>query len=487
MDSNIPHSQVLQDIRQKRRHYQIDDFVFEFLILWDFIHQQAPSLSLTDIKSFLESILHTFTLPFYQKFKSLSIIEKYEGWFEEYSSIIINTPKSGNILFPLRLVTYEVVSYQDNLLHFFLKKIQTGEIICTPDNLFFFLFPKLINNAIPLSEIDLIILKSYQPLTDNTSDFFKGPVHIVFLDSLHLPKKTIIKHRKKIKFFQIPIELIFLDMAQLGYETFLLSHFNPIPDYLKPYIKISVNLTISQFSLFHVPVTKPKIFNQINTDLEPIFFHKMEKRIQNWNLSGLGAGKDGWKLPPSFLYSDPLLQITTPSPTMDVSLIHDNNSFRRLTPADIKIFDFVTSKGTFGKKKYLSKAVNVSIPEINRRMEEYRDNNLIFRIIQFFNIGLDLTVSFFISCPTTYDIFWIPHFLSFPKVEIFFSIDKKTSVFFGHFKLPSKWIKDFISKVATLEKNFNDLKIYFTLKMPDIPKWSISLADTYDLETDKNY
>ena len=78
MSSNIPQSQVLQDIRQKRKHYQIDDFVLEFLILWDFIHQQAPNLSLTDIKPFLESILDTITLPFYQKFKSLSIIEKYD-------------------------------------------------------------------------------------------------------------------------------------------------------------------------------------------------------------------------------------------------------------------------------------------------------------------------------------------------------------------------------------------------------------------------
>ncbi|UCE14755.1 MAG: hypothetical protein JSV04_06135 [Candidatus Heimdallarchaeota archaeon] len=382
-------------------------------------------------------------------------------------------------MFPLRLIIYEVVNHEEGLFDFFLKQILTKSMKGTAENLFGMLFPKLINVAIPLSEVDILYLKSLQVLQNSSSDIFRGANIKDFSTHLDKSTRTVLRRIKLIEFFQIDIPMHFLDMAKLGYETFLLSHFQPVPDNLTPYCYNSVDLSISQFSLFQVPVSKPNVFMQIQNDLEPIIFQQMDTRIQNWNLSGLGVGKDGWKIPPSFLYSDPSLQIITASPAMEVSLRPDLETFRKLTPADIKILEFITTTGALRTRKDLSQAVKVSSPQISHRLDEYLEERLIFKIHQFFNIGLDLTISFCITCPDSYNIAWIPHFLSFPKVDIFFSKDEQGNMFFGHVKLPPKWIKDFILKVRMLKQEFKALKFYYTAEPPTIGKWSTSLSDTY--------
>ena len=466
-------------IRQKQDSYQIDDIVLDFLDIWETIHHQAPNLSLSDMKDFSESILQSITIPFYHKFMELSCIEKYDSWLKSYSSIVINWPGMGRILFPLRLITYEIVNHEDGLFDFYLQKILTKEISGTADNLFNLLFPKLVNVAIPLTEIDLLILKAFQLLQADSSDIFKGANIEHYSSHLDVSSRTIVRRMKNINFLQIPIAMHFLDMAQLGYETFLLSHFQPIPDDLKPYVLNSVDLVISQFSLFQVHVTKTNAFLEIQNRIETIKLHQMDTQVQNWNLSGLSPGKDGWKIPPPFLYCEPSLQIASSSAAMDVSLRPDFDTFRPLNPADIKILEFITTTGSLKNKKELSQTVKVSLPETSRRIDDYHKHNLIHKVFQFFNIGLDLTISFFISCPTAHNISWIPHFLAFPKVDVFSCVDEQISLFFGHVKLPPKWFKDFNRRVQEFKKKFNDLKFYYTANLPDIPKWSLTLSDTY--------
>ncbi|MHA2244170.1 MAG: hypothetical protein ACXADY_04320 [Candidatus Hodarchaeales archaeon] len=466
-------------IRQKQDSYQINDIVLDFLDIWEIIHHQAPNLSLSAIKNFSESILQQITIPFYQKFKELSCIEKYDSWLKKFSSIVINWPGMGRILFPLRLITYEIINHEDGLFNFYLQKILTKEISGTADNLFNLLFPKLVNVAIPLTENDLIILKSLQLLQADSSDIFKGANVNAYSSHLDVSSRTIVRRMKNIHFLQIPIAMHFLDMAQLGYETFLLSHFQPIPDNLKPYALNSVDLVISQFSLFQVPVTKTNVYLEIQDKLEPMIFQQIDTRIQNLNLNGLSTGKDGWKIPPPFLYCDPSLQIVSSSAAMDISLKPDFDTFRPLNSADIKILEFITTTGSLKNRKQLSQAIKVSLPETSRRIDEYHKHNLIHKVFQFFNIGLDLSISFFISCPIDHNISWIPHFLAFPKVDVFSCVNEQNFLFFGHVKLPPKWFKDFNRRVQVFKKEFNDLKFYYTANFPDIPKWSLTLSDTY--------
>jgi DNA-binding Lrp family transcriptional regulator len=471
--------EILLKIRQKQDSFQIDDFTLEFLRVWDFIHQQAPTLKLHDIKDFTESILKTITLPFYRKFKDLPIIEKYDSWVKSLSSIVINWSEVGRIMFPLRLVIYEVVNHQDELLDHCLRQITSGLMRGSSENIFNILFPRLINVAIPLTEMDILFLKALQPLHDKSMDIFKGATNEEISTELDVSTRTILRRIQTINFFQINIPMHFLDMAKLGYESFLASHFQPIPDELQPYCYSSTDLVFSQLSLFQIPISKSKIYMQLQDDLEPMIFQQMDQRIQNWNLSGLSVGKDGWKVPPSFLYSDPTQQIITTSPTMDVSLKPGFNTFRKLTPADIKIMEFITTTGALKTRKDLSNAVKVSQPETNSRLNEYQEHHLIHKIHQFFNIGLDFTITFFITFPNSYTFDWIPQLLSFPKADFFYAVDEQMTMFFGHVKLPPKWMKDFIIKVRTLKKKFPNLKFYYTASPPDIGKWSIKLSDTY--------
>ncbi len=469
----------LEEIRQKQSAYQIDQFVLDFLDIWNLIHQKAPNLSIKDIQDFTKEILDSITLPFYQKYSKQPWIEKYDTWVENYFSIVINWIGKGRIMFPLRLITYEIVYHEENLLEFFIRKIRTKEISGTVDNLFNLLFPKLINVSIPLSETDLIILKALQALQSGSKDIFKGTNMDTCSQEVNVSTRTIARRINIINFLQIPIAMHFLDMAQLGYETFLLTHFNPISDKLKPYCYLSVDLAISQFSLLQIPMNKSKVYLQAQDDLEPTIFHQLDKRIQNWNLSGLGVGKDGWKISPAFIYCDPLVNILSPSPTMEVSLKPGLDHFRKLTPADIKILEFITTTGALKNKKQLSKQINVSLPKVSERLDEYQEKNLIYKIYQYFNIGLDLSISFCLTTPTEHNIPWIQHFLTFPKIDVFYDIDPERSLFFGHVKLPSKWFKDFARKVRRLKKDFKDLKFYYTVDPPDIPKWSLTLSDTY--------
>ncbi|MFX1508137.1 MAG: hypothetical protein ACFFDC_18790, partial [Promethearchaeota archaeon] len=292
MDRPSLEREILLKIRQKQDSFQIDDFTLEFLRVWDIIHQRAPDVKLNDIKNFTKSILETITLPFYQKFKDLPIIEKYDSWVSSLSSIVINWGEMGRIMFPLRLVIYEVVNHQDELLNHCLKQITSGLMRGTSENIFNILFPRLINVAIPLDEVEVLFLKALQPLHDKSTDIFKGATNEELSTVLNVSPRTILRRIQAIDFFQINIPMHFLDMAKLGYETFLVSHFQPIPDNLQPYCYNSADLTFSQLSLFQIPISKSQVYMQLQDDLEPMIFQQMDQRIQNWNLSGLGAGKD---------------------------------------------------------------------------------------------------------------------------------------------------------------------------------------------------
>ncbi|MFX0173413.1 MAG: hypothetical protein ACFE9L_16085 [Candidatus Hodarchaeota archaeon] len=467
----------LEDFRQKQAISEISEFVIEFLKIWDFLHQKAPNLSIHDLKSFSKSILDSLTLPFFEKFKYLKFIEKYDSWIKEFSALAITW--QGVTMFPLRLLSYEIVNHEEHLIEFFLQKLRTGEIQGTEENLFSFLIPRLNHTAIPLSNTDLLILKSYQPLENQNYDYFKGANTKEIADYVQISVRNLIRRLNTINFCQIIIPVHFLNMAKLGYETFLLSHFEPIPTELADYTLFSVDLIISRFSIFQIPIDNNRLYLKLQDEVKPSIFHQMTDRIHSWNLLGLYPGRDGWKIPPPFLHSDPNIKTIAPSPTLTFSLKPDFYCFRKLTKADIKILEFITTKGTFTSKKHLSETINVSLPEISRRLEEYREFDLISKIFQFFNLGLDLHIYFFLTVPSKLNISWLDHFLSFPKADVFYTVDDEISLFIGHLKLPNKWFKDFTRKINRIKKEFKDLKFYYSVEPGDIAKWNLSLSKTY--------
>jgi len=271
-------------------------------------------------------------------------------------------------------------------------------------------------------------------------------------------------------------------MGKLGYESLLLVHSNSFPKEFEKYLLLSTNLTIGNFSLIQLPASEIHLQADLFDKLDLLITHPMEQRTTSWNLTGLTTGNTGWKNPPSFFFSNPESKISTPSPDIDLNLKPTFEPFRKLSRADFNILDFIVREGSFKNLNYLSKVVKVNRMEISNRIKAYTDHDIIFKTHQFFNIGLDLSIFFFIS-DTESKIPWVSHFLTFPKIDVFYQQEKNPNYYFGYFKLPNQWIKHFARKVDLIRNKY-DIKFYYKIASGiDHFKWGISLKDTYHQQT----
>ena len=475
--------QFIDQIRQKGIDAEAEDFVVDLIFIWEKIHNDAPNITLAEIKDYSESILSNVTLPFFEKFKHNPLVKKYDLWLKEYYSIVIEWTGQGAIMFPCRLINYEVFNHKDQMFEYFINKLKTGEFRLKKEDLFSFLFPRLIHVTVPLSETDILILKSLQYLQNTHSpDPLKIPKVEDYAKHLDVSTRTIIRRFNIIKFFQVYINIGLLNMSKLGYETFLLSHFDPIPPDLAKYVALSADLDISNFTIIQMPLKNNKLFLEVQESFQPKIFHQMSDRIHSWSLNLLGAEGKGWTSPPAFIHSDPRVNIINPSPDFHFDLKPGLEAFRPLTPADFKILDFLITRGAISSLKDLSRTVNVSPSEITKRIQEYEEHNILYKTYQFYNLGLDLHILFFISSPNHLGIPWLNHFLTFPKCDVFYSEENDSSFYFGFLKLPPQWIKELTRKIHRIKKEFKDIKFYYTLEPPLELKWNLSLPETYPKE-----
>ncbi|MHA1972552.1 MAG: hypothetical protein ACTSW1_06155 [Candidatus Hodarchaeales archaeon] len=473
-------SQIEKLIRQNRKHTLEDDFVLDFLGIWEKIHHDSLEISVADIKDYSKTILKDITIPFYNKYKETNLVKSYEAWLQDYSAIVINWFDRGTIMFPLRLITYEVSSHQDKIYEQFIEQILNGSLSLSIENLFSYLFPRLINVRVPLSETDLLILKSLQFL-QNT--FVPDPVKIPkvkdYSDYLDLSIRTIQRRLQILQFFQIYVPIHFINMAKLNYETFLVSHFDSIPKEIAKYTLMSIDLTLSNFTILQIPMSDRRAFLQLQDEMKPSLFLQMTDRIHSWNLSHFEAGKNGWTIPPSFVMSDPEVSIITPTPDLHFDLCPKFTKFRELTPADIKLIDFIARVGAISNLKKLSRTIGLSQGVLSERLKEYREHHLLRKMYQFFNVGLDINLYFYISTPKDIPIPWVNHFLNFPKVDVFTVNEDDKLFLFGFLKLPNTWIKDLTRKISAIKKTYPEIKFLYTIEPPNVANWNLSLSRTY--------
>ncbi|NHJ02682.1 MAG: hypothetical protein EAX86_11130 [Candidatus Heimdallarchaeota archaeon] len=477
-----PKSQTLTGVeilRQKSSVYHIEEIVLDFLNIWDYIHHEAKNYDLADALNFSKTILDSHIYPFFETHKNKGYLTLNKAWLKSYSSIAINFQKRGNILFPLNLITYEICYHQRNLITYFINRILTKEIQPTCEDLFEFLFPILTNFSVPLDTVDIAILKSYQGSLMDTSAIkqFKL-IQSTAADDIGISLRTLQRRMNVIQLMQLVQSDFTLDMGRLGYETFLLIHQNPFPKEFMKYLLLSIDLTMATFSIVQLPYHETNVFISLQDQMKNTVFQPMLNRTQSWNLTNLSPGEDQWQIAPSFLHATPTVEIITPSPDISQSLEPTFNPFRPLTPADIKILDFLTIEGSFRNLKDLSKTINVSVPQISTRLDEYDKSSLLLKTHQFFNIGLDLSVFLFVSTETK-DIHWPQHFLSFPKCDIFLQDRESPYYYFGYLKMPNKWIKPFARKVDKVKKEYS-VKFYYKIFTPvDYFRFALSLNDTY--------
>lgn len=470
---------LLETTRQNRQEYQLESFVEEFLLIWVEIHLRALDATLDDIFQISKDILHEYVLPFYGRFAEDPDLQKVDPWMQSFASIILRWKDHGSYLFPLILVSYEICYHDRGLLHYYLQKLSTKEIVGTKGALFEFLIPILTNFIVPLDEIDTAILRTSILLERDPKKPFRDIAKEEYTQHIDKSERTIFRRMSRIKLLNVIQTCHFLDMGQLGYETTLLFHTNDFPERYRDYLLLAASMPIGTFSLVQIPYNKSKTMHVLQESLESVLIYSMNRRVANWNLSGLKVGQDPWQQPPSLLYGTPQVGLISPTPRMDVSLKPSFNPFQ-LTPADIKILDFISTQGSFSNLNQLSKAIKVSVPRISQGLQNYKEKGLMLRMNQFFKIGLDLTLLFFLSIEGD-EIPWIDHFLTFPKMDIFVNQDNSIHNYFGLLKLPNKWIKPFARNFDKITRDLRDfnMKFYYKIFTPiDHFKWGVQLKKT---------
>ncbi|MFX0121289.1 MAG: hypothetical protein ACFE9A_18025, partial [Candidatus Hodarchaeota archaeon] len=456
----------------------IEEFVLDFLNIWMYIHEKAENYSLEDTMDFTQDLLESYTTPFFNKYRDDEAIEFNESWFKSFSSIILKWRNRGSYLFPLKLVTYEICYHTKQLFEFFLQKLLTKEIKGEKEALFEFLFPILTNFTVPLDDLYISLLKAFQGLERHNPAFYRQPTQNDFAKRLDISPRTVLRRMNIIRLLQMVHALHFLDMGKLGYETTFFVHKNPFPDHYTKYLLFSTDLTIGNFSIVQIPYNKSKEVYLLQENLDIIISQPMQTRISSWNLTGLSQGEDTWRNPPPFLHGDLDISLISPSPDFSFSLKPSFDPFRPLTPADTKILDFLSIEGSFTSIKQLSNTIKVSPPEISKRLQEYGKEKLLVKMNQYYNIGLDLTIFFFVSTNDS-KIPWVQHFLSFPKCDIFYQEEESPNYYFGYLKMPKDWIKDFARKIDLIKRDY-DTKIYYKIASSvDYVKWGITLHETY--------
>ncbi|MFW9855753.1 MAG: hypothetical protein ACFFFG_11860 [Candidatus Thorarchaeota archaeon] len=476
-------SKLLNVALTNKGKHQIDPFVADFLAIWASIQQQAKNIAFDDLLPLCRKILNEQVLPFYHKYAGDPVLKRVPATEKRYASILINWNKRGLYYLPLHLLLYEYFYHQKKLLWLYLQKLRTNEMKGTKDALFNFLLPTLTNFVVPLDPVDIDILKSILWLEHNGGKLFGDFSKTEIGTFVRTSQKTITRRWAKLDLLQIMGVLYFLDMGQLGYETFLLFHTNDFPEEFRPYLLMSSRMQLGIFSLVQIPFQKTSTLHQLQDQLESLVSYPMLRRISNWNLTGFIGGEDPWQVAPSLVYNDPQINLITPTPRLDLSLPPEFDPIP-LTPADIRILDFISSEGGSASLTEFSQIIDVSVPHLSAALKRYSQQDLIIRMTQFFSIGLDISCYFFLSIKGD-SIPWVDHFLAFPKVDLFIHEQASTSAYFGYLKLPLKWIKPFARNLAVIvnEQRQADMKFYWQLISPvDHFKWSLSLSETFSQE-----
>ncbi|MHA1944954.1 MAG: hypothetical protein ACXAC6_15025 [Candidatus Hodarchaeales archaeon] len=469
--------EILSTIRQNSKQ-QTESYVLDFLDIWYKIHTMTDGATLEDALTISKAVLDSHILPFFEKYKSGGNLQYHQGWINSFASITLKWKERGGFYFPLTLVLYEITYHRESILFDILTQLRTGLIQGNREDIYEIIFPIFTNFTVPLDEHDINLLKAHQTLQPLKSLLFQNPDNKSFAEVLNVSTRTIIRRLKVIRLLQLVRTLHFLDMGKLGYETQLLVHTNKFPKDFMKYLLLSSNLSIGQFSIVQIPSSQYDVQTALQDKLDLLISNNLSRRITSWNLSGLSSGKEMWNTPSPFFYSQPTIKINTPSTDVDMPLNPEFDSFRKLTRADFGILDFIVREGSFKNLNSFSKSIKVNRLEISDRIKEYSEVGLTTKSHQFFNVGLDLSIFFFIS-DVNKDIPWLSHLLTFPKIDVFTQQEESPNTYFGYLKLPNKWIKPFARKIDLI-RNEHDVKIYYKIASAvDHFKWGISLADTY--------
>ena len=168
---------------------------------------------------------------------------------------------------------------------------------------------------------------------------------------------------------------------------------------------------------------------------------------------------------------------------MEMGLDPSFDPYRPLTPADLKLLSFLTTVGEIRQINDLSIHLDLHRNTIVRLLKDYQKNKLLYRVVHFFNLGLDLSIHVYLQLPhCERNVPFLTQAQSLPWIDIFKTETKDTTIYFGKMRIPQMWTAAFISRMHVLRTTFPDLRLQYSFDPPQHAKWNLSLLETYDME-----
>jgi len=165
---------------------------------------------------------------------------------------------------------------------------------------------------------------------------------------------------------------------------------------------------------------------------------------------------------------------------MDLSLDPTFEPYRPLTNADIKLLTFITCIGTTFKIKDLSSQLNLHRNTVVKLLSEYHQNQLIQRVLQFNNIGLELPIYFYLKVPKKIDFPFVEQCRTLTCLDVFIATEKQSNIYFGKVDIPLHWARDFTVRMKAIRETYPDVKLQYSMEPSVLAKWNLSLKETYD-------
>ena len=483
---------LLSQLHQQSTSLSVAPFVIDFCQVWSVIHtyvSQERVRKISKAKVIASKLKEPVTIPFYEKYKVSLYVDPSTAWMDYFDSLCLNW-QGGRVLFPLKLITYELAHHKDNLFEHYLQALLAGTIPRTSQALLNLVIPHLLDASLPLSSSDVILLPHSQSVYNQTTDFSRQVTHKEFVSAIpQLSPETIRSRQESFRYFQMVIPITFLDLSKLGYETYLISHTATLPKEYHKYCLLSVPFNSTYMSVLQLPLTQPQLLEEVHgflrkeTQILPLQV-PLTRRVHSWNLSNLHKGQNNWQQPFSFFHSDLSHKPDLTPPSLDFSLEPNFDLYRPLTAADIKLLTFISTMGEVYRLNILSKQLNLHRNTITRLLAEYRQHQLFTKVLQFYNLGADLRVNIYLYAPcSSSELPFLAQCQSLPRMDVFLSETDNSALYFGRVDIPHSWTYDFLSRLRFLRDSFPDLLLLYSFDHTSLTRWNLSLKDSY---MDKN-
>ena len=152
---------------------------------------------------------------------------------------------------------------------------------------------------------------------------------------------------------------------------------------------------------------------------------------------------------------------------------------RLLTGADIKLLNFLSTMGEVDRISILAKQLNLHRNTIRRLFTEYQNHQLLTKVLQFYNLGVDLRVNFYLFAPySPSDFPFLAQIQHLPRIDIFTSEKNSSSLYFGRVDIPHSWTYDFLARLRFLRDYFPDLLLLYSFDHPSLSRWNLSLKSS---------